>query len=180
MALDDQAQPLLSSSTSSGGARTRARSPRPSTQETSCRESAYSVSNTTPSLVLLDLARVAEVALDQPGHALRDPDARGARGVAELPVGAAGVLARVELLRAGEVVLGLGGVAHLAANARDAEDAHVVALVRVADQVELPALPEQVVGVDLALLLGVAADRVVVEHDRLAAEDRGLDLRQPL
>jgi hypothetical protein len=52
--------------------------------------------------------------------------------------------------------------------------------VGVPDQVELAAAVEQVVGVHLALLLGVAADRVVVEHDRLAAEDRGLDLRQPL
>ena len=91
-----------------------------------------------------------------------------------------GVVARVELLGAVEVVLGLGRVADLAADARDAEHARVVALVRVADQVELPALVEQVVGVDLARLLGVAADRVVVEHDRLAPEDRGLDLGQAL
>ena len=103
-----------------------------------------------------------------------------AHRVAELPVGARGVRARVEVLGPVEVVLGLRRVAHLAADPRDAEHAHVVALVRVPDQVELPAAEEQVVGVHLALLLGVAADRVVVEQDRLAAEDRRLDLRQPL
>ena len=63
--------------------------------------------------------------------------------IAELPVGARRVHARVEVVRPVEVVLGLRRVAHLAANARHAEDAHVVALVRVADQVELPAAVEQ-------------------------------------
>ena len=100
--------------------------------------------------------------------------------LAELPVGAGCVLARVEVLGAVEVVLGLGGIADLGPDARDTEHAHVVALVGVADQVELPALVEQVVGVDLARLRRVAADRVVVEDDRLAPEDRGLDLRQAL
>ena len=127
-----------------------------------------------------DLAGVAEVAQREPVDPVREPDARAPDGVAELPVGARGVHARVEVLRPVEVVLGLRRVADLAADARHAEDAHVVALVRVADQVELPAAVEQVVRVHLALLLGVAADRVVVEHDRLAAEDRRLDLRQPL
>src|SRR4051794_36493385 len=49
-----------------------------------------------------------------------------------------------------------------------------------ADDVELAALEQQVVGIDLPALLSVAPHRVVVEDDRLAAEDRGLDLRQPL
>src|SRR4051812_36776643 len=48
------------------------------------------------------------------------------------------------------------------------------------DEVELTAAEQQVVRVDLARLLLVAADRVVVEDDRLAAEDRRLDLREPL
>ena len=126
------------------------------------------------------LAGVAEVAQREPVDPVGELDAGAAGAVAELPVGASGVRARVELLGAVEVVLGLGGVADLPADSRDPEDAHVVALVRVADQVELPAAIEQVVGVDLALLLGVAADRVVVEQDRLAAEDRRLDLREPL
>jgi hypothetical protein len=77
-------------------------------------------------------------------------------------------------------VLGLGGIADLPPDPRDAEHPDVGSLVRVADQVELPAAVEQVVRVHLALLLGVAADRVVVEHDRLAAEDRRLDLGEPL
>ena len=77
-------------------------------------------------------------------------------------------------------MLGLAGVGDLLPDAREAEDAYVVALVRVADEVELPALVEQVVGVDLALGVLVALDRVVAELDRLAARDRGLDLGQPL
>ena len=128
----------------------------------------------------LERARVAVVALDQPVDAAREPDPGGALGLAELPVGAGRVPAMVEVLRAREVVLGLGRVGDLPADAREPEDADVLALVRVADQIELPALVEELVRVDLALLLRVAADRVVVEHDRLAAEDRRLDLRQPL
>ena len=134
----------------------------------------------TPSSASRDLAGVAEVAQREPVDAVGEVDARAPDGVAELPVGAGGVDARVEVLGPVEVVLGLRRVADLAADARHAEDAHVVALVRVADQVELPAAVEQVVGVDLALLLRVAADRVVVEQDRLAAEDRRLDLGEPL
>ncbi len=126
-------------------------------------------------------AGVAEVALDEPVDPVRYPDAGGALRLAELPVGARGVDARVEALGAGrEVVLGLRGVADLAADARQPEDADVVALVRVPDEVELPAAEEKVVRVDAPALLGVAPDRVVVEQDRLAAEDRRLDLRQPL
>ena len=47
-----------------------------------------------------------------------------------------------------------------------------------ADEVELAALVEQLVGIDAARAEVVALHRVVLEHDRLAAEDRGLDLRQ--
>ena len=82
--------------------------------------------------------------------------------------------------RALEVVLGLRRVGDLAADADEAEDAHRVALVRAADEVELPALEEQVVRVDLARVELVALHRVVVEGDRLVAEDRRLDLRQAL
>ncbi len=129
---------------------------------------------------IVDLAGVAEVAQREPVDPVRQPDSGAADRLAQLPVGADGVVARVELLRAVEVVLGLGRVAHLAADARHAEDPQRAALVRPADQVELPALVQQVVGVDLAALLHVAADRVVVEHDRLAAEDRRLELREAL
>ena len=62
------------------------------------------------------------------------------------------VVAAVEVLGRREVVLGLGGVADLALDPREAEDADRVALVRVADQVELAAAEDEVEGVDLALL----------------------------
>jgi len=122
----------------------------------------------------------AEVALDLPGDALGDPDLGLAGGLAELPVGARGVGARVEIGGALEVVLGLGRVGDLAADAREAEDADRVALVRAAQEVELTALEEQVIRVDLAGADLVALHRVVVEGDRLVAEDRRLDLREAL
>jgi hypothetical protein len=50
----------------------------------------------------------------------------------------------------------------------------------VADEVELPASEEQVVRVHPPRLLRVASHRVVVEEDRLPAEDRRLDLGQAL
>ena len=105
-------------------------------------------------------------------------DLGGARRVAELPRRAAGELARIEVGRALEVVLGLGRVRDLAADPREPEDAHGVALVRVADEVELPALEQQVVRVDLAQPGLVALHRVVLELDPLAAVDRRVDLRQ--
>ena len=126
------------------------------------------------------LAVGAEVALDQPGDAVADEDLRRAADLAQLPVGALAVVAAVEVLGRREVVLGLGGVADLALDAREAEDAHRLALVRVADQVELAAAEDQVVGVDLALLGLVALHRVVGELDRLAARDRRLDLGEAL
>jgi hypothetical protein len=62
----------------------------------------------------------------------------------------------------------------------EAEDPDRVALVRAADEVELAVLEEQVVRVDLARVERVALQRVVVERDRLVAEDRRLDLGQVL
>ena len=98
--------------------------------------------------------------------------------LAELPVGAVGVRARVEVGRTAEVVLGLGRVGDLAADAREAEHADRLALVGVAEQVELATLEEQVVGIDAPRAHLVALHRVVVEQDRLVAEDRRLDLRE--
>ncbi len=77
-------------------------------------------------------------------------------------------------------MLGLGGVADLALDPGEAEDAHRLALVGVTDQVELAAAEDEVEGVDLALFGLVALHRVVGELDRLAARDRGLDLGEPL
>ena len=128
----------------------------------------------------LDRPEAPEVALDLPGDAVGDPDLGGADRVAVLPLGAVGVGARVDVGRAAEVVLGLRGVGHLPAHAREAEDAQRAALVAVAQEVELPALEEQVVGVDLPGPHLVALHRVVVEGDRLVAEDRRLDLGQAL
>ena len=171
------------SSSSSGGPRTAdvlAEAQHPATPSgerwrTSVREDDRAV------VVGSDLAEAAEVALDLPGDALGDAQLGGPLRLAELPRGAAGVLARVEIARrALEVVLGLRRVGDLAADARQAEDAQRAALVRVAQEVELAALEEQVVRVDLAGARLVALHRVVVEGDRLVAEDRGLDLGQAL
>ena len=105
---------------------------------------------------------------------------RRADDVAVLPLGAVGVAARVEVVGALEVVLGLRRVGDLAVDPRQAEDAQRAALVGAAEEVELAALEEQVVGVDLAMAERVALHRVVVEGDRLVAEDRRLDLGQAL
>src|SRR5204862_7079851 len=93
---------------------------------------------------------LAEVALDEPLDLVREPHARSPDRLAELPRRAVRVDARVEALGRREVVLGLRGIADLAADAREPELAHVVALVRVADEVELAAAEEQVVRIHLA------------------------------
>ena len=118
----------------------------------------------------LDLPR------DPPAH----PDFGGSHRIAELPLDAIGVGARVEVVGPLEVVLGLGRVADLAEDPGEAEDADRGALVRASDDVELASLEQQLVRVDSARPGCVPLHRVVVEHDRLAAEDRRLDLRQPL
>ena len=124
------------------------------------------------------LAVAAEVAVHVPGEPLGDPDLRRVDGLAELPRDAVGVAARVEVVRALEVVLGLGGVRDLAADAREAEHADVAALVRPAHEVELPALEQQLVGIDLAQRGVARLHREVLELDPLAAVDRGVDLGQ--
>ena len=109
-----------------------------------------------------------------------DPDLGGPDRLAELPVDPVGVGAGVEVVGTLEVVLGLGGVSDLAADAGEPEHSDRVALVRAADHVELAALVEQLVGIDPPRPDVVALHRVVVEQDRLAAEDRSLDLGQAL
>ena len=171
------------SSSSSGGPRTCACSPRRSTHDATMRALAYGVAKTTepssPGRISPNRPKWRETC-----HAMRSETRTSAIALrlAELPRGAAGVVARVELLarRAAEVVLGLRRVRDLAAHPRQAEDAQRVAVVGAAQEVELPALEEQVVRVDLAGPRLVALHRVVVEEDRLAAEDRGLDLREAL
>ncbi len=129
-------------------------------------------------LALAHLAVGAEGALDLPGDVVGHPDRRGAERVAELPRDPVGVFARVEALRPREVVLGLGRVGDLAADAREPEDADRAALVRVADEVELAALEQQQVRVDLARLGAPGLHREVLELDPLAPVDRRVDLGQ--
>ena len=100
-------------------------------------------------------------------------------GLAELPVLLAAVLGRLEFLRHAEVALPPGREADVAADARDAEGAHGVAVVVVADHVPGAAVGEEGIRVHRALGLDVAADRVVRELDRPLLRDRVLELRQP-
>ena len=76
-------------------------------------------------------------------------------------------------------MLGLRRVGHLAADAREPEDAHGAALVREADEVELAALEQQLVRVDDARGGLAGLHREVLELDPLAAVDRGVELGQP-
>jgi hypothetical protein len=123
-------------------------------------------------LLAPDLAEAAEVALDQPRDPLRDPDLRGALRLAELPVGARGVGARVEVGGAAEVVLGLRRVGDLALDAAEPEDAQRAALMAVAEEVELAALVEQVVRVDLARAEPVMPSATDVCSGALSGEGR--------
>jgi len=90
----------------------------------------------------------AEVALYLPRDLARDPDIGVADRLAELPLDAVGVAARIEIGGTLEVVLGLGRVADLALDAGEPEDADRVALMRAPDDVELAALEQQLVGVE--------------------------------
>ena len=156
----------------------RACSPKPSAHEIEQPRDRVVGAEDAPPSSASSVAVGAELALDVPGDRLGHPDLAGADRVAELPRDAARVAARVEVGRALEVVLGLGRVGDLAADAREPEHAHGVALVRVADEVELAALEQQVVRVDLAQRGLAGLHRVVLELDPLAAVDRGVDLRQ--
>ena len=132
--------------------------------------------------LVVEAAVAAEVAVHLPGDPLADADLGVGHGVPELPRHPVGVHPGVENVGLGalEVVLGLRRVGDLAADAREPEDAHGSALVGVADEVELPALEEQLVRVHLPLAHLVAIHRVVGEGDRLAPRDRRVDLDQAL
>jgi hypothetical protein len=127
-----------------------------------------------------DLAVAAEVALDLPGDAAADPHLGGPDRLPELPVDPVGVGARIEVVGTLEVVLGLGGVPDLAPDAREAEDADGMTLMGAADDIELATLVQELVGVHASRADLVALHGVVLEDDRLAAEDGGLDLGQAL
>ena len=128
------------------------------------------------------LAVAAEVALDQPGDALGDPAPRPcSTGSPSCQSDAVGVLARVEVLGPLEVVLGLGGVGDLAADAREPEDAQR-RRARASGRRGRTGRPGRAAGRGRPCASPVASrlHRVVVEDDRLAAEDRRLDLGQAL
>ena len=118
----------------------------------------------------------AEHLVDPPGDGGGEGDRGRALLALELPRRAIAVAREVEVLRRGEVVLGARPEGDAPLDARQPEDAGVLALVGVADHVPVPRRVEQGVGVNLALGVLVAADRVVGEADRLAAADRRLDL----
>ena len=182
------------SSTSSDGSSRRACSPSPSTHATSWRGCAYSVVKTTPgpgtrrapARHWLPTASPAEVPVRPKSRSTSQrsaprstrravpsgsPSCQSARCAYAHGSKSSGVVKSCSAFdRVGDLVL----------DPRQAEDADRVALVRVPDEVELAALVEQVVGVDLALALVVALDRVVLELDRLAAGDGGLDLGEAL
>src|SRR6185437_16443787 len=120
-----------------------------------------------------------EMALDLPGDTLAQANLSDSVPVPQLPLRTVGIGARVEIGRAAEIVLGLGRVGNLAANPREPEHPDRLALMRVAEQIELTTLKEQVVGVHAPRADLVASHRVVVEDDRLVAKDRRLDLGQP-
>ena len=130
-------------------------------------------------VALGELAVAAEVALHVPGDPVGDPDLRRVVRLAQLPRDPVRVAARVEVGGALEVVLGLRGVGDLAADPREPEDPDLAALVAVADEVELAALEQQLVRVDLAQRRGAGLHREVLELDPLAAVDRRVDLREP-
>ena len=84
----------------------------------------------------------------------------------------------VEVLREPEVALASRREADVAADARDAERADVVAVEVVADHVPRAVLREQGVRVERPLLLLVAVDRPVAELDGALLRDRALELAQ--
>ena len=127
--------------------------------------------------LLTHLAIATEMALDLPRDVTADPYLRRSNRISELPVDPVGIRARIEVGRALEVVLGLRRIADLPPHPREPENADRAPLVRSPDEVELAALVEQLVGIDATSPDVVALHRVVIEHDRLAPEDRGLDLR---
>ena len=115
---------------------------------------------------------------DPPGGIGRHLDARLARDVAELPLGAAAELLDVEVGREAEVALAARGEADLGADARDAEVLDDLVVEVLSDHVPGAVLGQQRVRIDRALALLVAADRPVVEADRALLRDRALELAE--
>jgi hypothetical protein len=92
---------------------------------------------------------------------------------------AAAVQLDVEVRRRAEVALAPRRELDLAADARDAEGADVLAVEVVPDDVPEPVVAQERVGIERPLALRVAGDRPVVEAHRPLLRDRVLELRQP-
>ena len=116
--------------------------------------------------------------LDPPGHARRHADTRRAAGLGQLPGRAIAVRAEIEIVGGREVVGRLGRVDDARADAGEAERSPRLPQVTPADEIPLAGDQLEAVGIDGALQLFVAADRVVREVDRLALGDRRLQLGQ--
>src|SRR5262249_23182717 len=116
-------------------------------------------------------ASAVDHALDPPRCVGGELHLRLADDVSLFPLLLAAVLGGLELLRHAEVALAPGREADVAADAGDAEGAHGVAVVVVADHVPRATVGEEGVRVDRALGLDVAPDRVVGELDRALLGD---------
>src|SRR6476469_979621 len=121
---------------------------------------------------------LADGALDQPGRVRLDEDGRLLVALAQLPLGAVAVGARVELRRHAEVALAAGREAHVAAHAVEAEGADVVAVWVAADDIPLAAHEVEAVGIDRTRGLLVGGDRPVAEDHGALLRDGRLELLQ--
>ena len=133
--------PARTSSTSSGGESGRARPSWRRTQPASWPRSAYSVVKTPSSTLPRSIMRSTHHAVSGSSSIVGLAD-----DLAELPVLLAAVLGGLEFLRQAEVALPPRGEADVAADPRDAERAHRLAVVVVADHVPGAALGEEGVG----------------------------------
>ena len=128
---------------------------------------------------VLELSRLAVGAPHPPGRVAEHLDPRRADRVADLPRRPAAVQLDVEVCRRAEVALPPRRELDVAADARDAEGADVLAVEVVADDVPEPVVVEERIGIERPLALLVAGDRPVVEAHRPLLRDGVLELRQP-
>ena len=128
---------------------------------------------------VLEPARRAVRAPHPPGRVAAHLDPRLADDVADLPRRPAAVQLDVEVGGRAEVALAPRRELDVAADARDAERADVVAVEVVPDDVPDAVVGHQRVRVERPLALLVARDRPVLELHRPLLRDRALELRQP-
>ena len=128
---------------------------------------------------VLERAGVGERSGDPPGGVVLHGDAGRADLVADLPRPRDAVRLDVELGREPEVALAPGREADVAADARDAERPHRLAVEILADDVPDALVETQRVRVQRPLRHLVPQRRPVRELDRALLRDRGLELREP-